>query len=72
MERKEDTPIRIRQRRYETVHKEERKEQNKVWGTSIPRKTAEEIDDFLAKYGLTKVALIEVGYKILKKEFEGK
>ena len=36
-----------------------------VWGTSIPRKFAEEVNDFLKKYGFTKVQLIEAGYKAL-------
>ena len=36
-----------------------------VWGTSIPRETAEEIDAFLKKHGYTKVKLIEEGYKSL-------
>ena len=70
MERKEDTPRRIIRRKYEDAHKEERTTQNKVWATSIPRKLAEEIDAFLLKHGLTKVALIEAGYALLKKDFE--
>lgn len=36
-----------------------------VWGTSIPREAAEEIDAFLKKHGYTKVKLIEEGYKSL-------
>ena len=47
MEKREDTPQRIIRRRYEEKHSAERKENNKVWGTSIPRDLAEEIDKFL-------------------------
>ena len=34
-------------KRYEERHKEERKAKNVIWGTSVPRKTAEEINEFL-------------------------
>ena len=54
-----------RDKRYEEKHKNERKAKNVVWGTSMPRKTAEEIDAFLKKHGYTKVRLIEEGYKAL-------
>ncbi len=65
MRRKEDTPSRVVRRKYEENHKDERKERNKVWGTSIERKFADEIDEFLAKHGLTKVSLIVAGYEAL-------
>ena len=54
-----------RDKRYEEKHKNERKAKNVVWGTSIPRETAEEVDAFLKKHGYTKVKLIEEGYKSL-------
>ena len=54
-----------RDKRYEEKHKNERKAKNVVWGTSIPREKAEEIDAFLKKHGYTKVKLIEEGYKAL-------
>ena len=50
MERKQDTPTRISRRAYEEKHKEERKLLNKVWGTSIPRKDAEKIDELPTMY----------------------
>ena len=59
-------------KRYETRHKEERKEKHKVWGTSIGRKYAEEIDDFLKRQGYTKVQLIEAGYQALQEEVKAK
>lgn len=54
-----------RDKRYEKKHRNERKVKNVVWGTSMPRETAEEIDAFLKKHGYTKVKLIEEGYKSL-------
>ncbi|MCM1043378.1 MAG: hypothetical protein NC350_04140 [Corallococcus sp.] len=55
----------IKDKRYEDAHKEERKAKCKIWGTSVPREKAEQIDNFLQKYGYTKVQLIEAGYKSL-------
>ncbi len=52
-------------KRYEERHKEERKAKNVIWGTSVPRTFAEEIDAFLKKHRYTKVKLIEEGYKAL-------
>ena len=72
MNRKEDTPIRISRRTYEEKHKVERKKLNKVWGTSIPRKDAENIDAFLSSKGLSKVDLIMAGYATLIEQFESK
>ena len=67
--RKEDTPSRIVRRAYEQKHKDERKQKNTVWGTSIDREYAEEINAFLNQYGLTKVRLIVEGYKTLKAQY---
>ena len=36
-----------------------------MWGTSIDRKFANEIDEFLARHNLTKVELIVAGYQAL-------
>ena len=52
-------------KRYEDKHKAERKAKCMVWGTSVPREKAERINDFLKRYGYTKVQLIEAGYKAL-------
>lgn len=52
-------------KRYEDKHKEQRKAKCMVWGTSVPREKAEEINEFLKRYGYTKVQLIETGYKAL-------
>lgn len=55
-------------KKYEERHREERKARSLVWGTSVPRKQAEEINAFLIENGYTKVRLIEAGYKALKEE----
>lgn len=55
----------VKDKRYEEKHKEERKAKCMVWGTSVPREKAEEINDFLKRYGYTKVQLIEAGYEEL-------
>ena len=55
-------------KRYEDKHKEERKAKCMVWGTSVPREKAERINDFLKRYGYTKVQLIEAGYQALLDE----
>lgn len=68
MERKEDTPIRVSRRKYEEVHREKRQQQNKIWGTSIPRKDAEAIDDFLKTHFMSKVDLIMAGFKALQEQ----
>lgn len=55
-------------KKYEERHKEERKARSLIWGTSVPREKAEEINEFLKKNGYTKVRLIEAGYKALLDE----
>ena len=62
------TPKSVINKRYEDKHREERKAKSMIWGTSVPRKYAEEINDFLNKYSYTKVQLIEAGYKALTDE----
>ena len=69
--RKEDTPERLKKRKYEEKHKAERKAQYKVWGTSVERKFADEIDEFLARHpNLSKVAIITEGFIALKERYE--
>ena len=55
----------IKDKRYEDKHKAERKAKCMVWGTSVPRETAEQINEFLKRCGYTKVQLIEAGYNAL-------
>ena len=61
-------PRAVTDKRYEEKHTEERKAKSLVWGTSVPRQFAEEINEFLSQYGFTKVQLIEAGYKALLDE----
>lgn len=72
MERKADTPARKSRRKYEEQNRDERKQKNKVWGTSIDRQYANEIDAFLLKHNLTKVELIVAGYQALMQQVEAK
>ncbi|MBD5131494.1 MAG: hypothetical protein HDT28_02715 [Clostridiales bacterium] len=58
----------VKDKRYEDKHKAERKAKCMVWGTSVPREKAEEINEFLKRYGFTKVQLIEEGYKALQEQ----
>jgi len=67
MERKASTPMRENRRRYEEKHKEARKARNRVWGTSLAREYAEEIDEFLKAHDISKVDLIYAGYEALKR-----
>lgn len=60
-----EKPRAVKDKRYEEAHREERKAKNMIWGTSVLREKAEEINEFLKKYGYTKVQLIEAGYKAL-------
>ncbi len=55
----------LKDKRYEERHKEERKAKSMVWGTSVPREKAEQINEFLKRCGYTKVQLIEAGYNAL-------
>ena len=55
----------VKDKRYEERHKAERKAKCLTWGTSVPREKAEQINEFLKRYGYTKVKLIEAGYKAL-------
>ena len=64
----EKKPRAVRDKRYEERHKEERKAKCMIWGTSVSREKAEQINEFLKKYGYTKVQLIEAGYRALLDE----
>ena len=55
----------VKDKRYEERHREERKAKCMIWGTSVPREKAEQINEFLKRYGYTKVQLIKAGYKAL-------
>lgn len=63
--RKEDTPQRVANRKYEEANKEKRKAASGNFQTMIPRDLFEKINAFLKKYGYTKVELIQAGYEEL-------
>lgn len=64
--RKEDTPQRMANRRYEEKNKEKRREACGNFQTMIPRDLYDKINAFLKENKITKVKLIEVGYAALR------
>ena len=72
MKRKKDTPQRVARRNYEINHADERKKYNKVWATSVPRTFADELDAYLAKHDISKVAFLYLSFDLIKKEMEEK
>lgn len=69
MKKKEDTPQRVAKRKFEDKHKAERKAAHIVWGTSVERQYAEEINMFLKEHRISKVELIKAGYEALQREY---
>ncbi len=63
--RKENTPQRLANRKYEEKNKEKRKATSGNFQTMIPRELFEKINAFLKEYGYTKVELIQAGYEEL-------
>ena len=63
--RKENTPQRIANRKYEEKNKDKRKATSGNFQTMIPRELLEKINAFLKEYGYTKVELIQAGYEEL-------
>ena len=64
--RKEDTPRRISNRKYEEKNKEERRKMHANFQTMIDRKLYDEIDAFLKKKQMTKVDFIKNAFEYLK------
>lgn len=64
--RKEDTPQRVANRKYEEKNKEKRRAKCGNFQTMIPRELYEEINAFLKESGTTKVELIRAGYEALR------
>lgn len=63
-------PIKKARRKYEQVHKDERKESTGQFNTRLPREDFEEINAFLRENGIPKVALIYAGYHALREQME--
>ena len=66
--RKEDTPQRMANRRYEEKNKEKRREACGNFQTMIPRELYDQINRLLKEKGITKVKLIEAGYAALREK----
>jgi len=64
--RKEDTPQRIANRKYEERNKEKRQAASGNFQTMIPRELFEEINAFLNERKMTKVDFIKKAYEYLK------
>ena len=64
--RKEDTPQRIANRKYEARNKEKRQTASGNFQTMIPRELFDEINAFLKERKMTKVDFIKKAYELLK------
>ena len=68
--RKEDTPQRKANRRYEEKNKEKRRATCGNFQTMIPRELLEENNGYLKENKITKVELIQAGYDALRSRAE--
>ncbi len=64
------TPLQKAQRKYELIHKDERKERTGQFNTRIPRQDFDEICNFLNEHHIPKTVVIYRGYQTLKSEIE--
>ena len=64
--RKEETPQRRANRKYEEKNKAQRKAKCGNFQTMIPRELFDEVNAFLKEKGITKVDLIRAGYEYLR------
>lgn len=71
VKRKDDTPQRIANRKYEAKNKEKRRATNGNFQTMIPRDLYDEINAFLKERNMTKVDFIKRAYEIMKSESSG-
>lgn len=71
VKRKDDTPQRIANRKYEAKNKEKRRAANGNFQTMIPRDLYVEINAFLKERNLTKVDFIKRAYEIMKSHSSG-
>ncbi len=62
----EDTPRRISRRKYEALHKEERKQRNQGFSAMLFREEADEIKSFLAARGIGNAQFIREAFKLYK------
>lgn len=66
--RKEDTPQRVANRKYEERNKEKRKAVSGNFQTMIPRELYDEVNAFLKERKMTKVDFIKKAYELIKSE----
>ena len=64
----EITPLKKAQRKYEDIHKDQRKEATGQFNTRLPRPIFDEINGFLKEHGIPKTELIYAGYAALRKQ----
>ena len=64
--RKEDTPQRVANRRYEAKNKEKRQAASGNFQTMIPRDLFDEINAFLKERNMSKVDFIKKAYEFMK------
>ena len=66
--RKEDTPQRVANRKYEEKNRAKRQAASGNFQTMIPRELFDEITAFLRERNMTKVDFIKRAYEILKNQ----
>ncbi len=71
VKRKDDTPQRIANRKYEAKNKEKRRAASGNFQTMIPRDLYDELNAFLKERNLTKVDFIKRAYEIMKSHSSG-
>lgn len=71
VKRKDDTPQRIANRKYEAKNKEKRRATNGNFQTMIPRDLYDELNAFLRERNITKVDFIKKAYEIMKSHSSG-
>lgn len=64
--RKEDTPHRVANRKYEEKNKDKRRTTSGNFQTMIPRELFEEINAYLKENHISKVDFIKKAYEIMK------
>ncbi len=64
--RKEDTPQRVANRKYEEKNKDKRKATSGNFQTMIPRELYDEVNAFLKERNMTKVDFIKKAYDLMK------
>lgn len=64
------TPMKKARRKYEDIHKDERKQATGQFNTRLPRPIFDEINEFLKENRIPKIELIYAGYAALRERME--